>query len=94
VSEIKPVSESGHPSSGRIWLSVNGEVRQQGDLSEMIWPVADIISYVSQSVTVKPGDLIFSGTPAGVGALRPGDKVTGGVDGVANFSFEVGPLVG
>ncbi|MGF6992188.1 fumarylacetoacetate hydrolase family protein [Paraburkholderia sp. GAS32] len=94
VSEIKPASELGHPSSGRIWLSVNGEVRQQGDLSEMIWPVADIISYVSQAVTVQPGDLIFSGTPAGVGALRPGDKVAGGVDGVANFSFEVGPLVG
>ncbi|MFM0203265.1 fumarylacetoacetate hydrolase family protein [Paraburkholderia fungorum] len=94
VSEIKPASGTGHPSSGRIWLSVNGEVRQQGDLSEMIWPVADIISYVSQSVTVKPGDLIFSGTPAGVAALRPGDKVTGGVDGIANFSFEVGPLAG
>ncbi|MFM0264304.1 fumarylacetoacetate hydrolase family protein [Paraburkholderia sediminicola] len=94
VSEIKPASELGHPSSGRIWLSVNGEVRQQGDLSEMIWPVADIISYVSQAVTVKPGDLIFSGTPAGVGALRPGDKVAGGVDGVTNFSFEVGQLVG
>ncbi|MFM0121736.1 fumarylacetoacetate hydrolase family protein [Paraburkholderia sp. RL18-101-BIB-B] len=94
VSEIKPTSEVGHPSIGRIWLSVNGEVRQQGDLSEMIWPVADIISYVSQAVTVKPGDLIFSGTPAGVGALRPGDKVAGGVDGVANFIFEVGPLVG
>ncbi|MFM0629312.1 fumarylacetoacetate hydrolase family protein [Paraburkholderia xenovorans] len=94
VSEIKPASEAGHPSSGRIWLSVNGEVRQQGDLSEMIWPVADIISYVSQAVTMKPGDLIFSGTPAGVGALRPGDKVAGGVDGVATFSFEVGPLVG
>ncbi|MFM0342065.1 fumarylacetoacetate hydrolase family protein [Paraburkholderia fungorum] len=93
VSEIKPASEVGHPSSGRIWLSVNGEVRQQGDLSEMIWPVADIISYVSQAVTVKPGDLIFSGTPAGVGALRPGVKVAGGVDGVATFSFEVGPLV-
>ncbi|MFM0129789.1 fumarylacetoacetate hydrolase family protein [Paraburkholderia sediminicola] len=94
VSEIKPASELGHPSCGRIWLSVNGEVRQQGDLSEMIWPVADIISYVSQAVTVKPGDLIFSGTPAGVGALRPGDKVAGGVDGVTNFSFEVGQLVG
>lgn len=91
VSELKPASDIGHPADGRIWLAVNGEDRQQGDLADMIWPVADIISYVSQAVTIKPGDLIFSGTPAGVGALQPGDKVTGGVDGVAQFSFEVGP---
>ncbi|MGF6935288.1 fumarylpyruvate hydrolase [Paraburkholderia sp. UCT70] len=91
VSEIRPASDIGHPASGRIWLAVNGEARQQGDLADMIWPVADIISYVSQGVTVKPGDLIFSGTPAGVGALQPGDKLTGGVEGVAEFSFEVGP---
>jgi len=92
VSEIKRVSDIGHPASGKIWLSVNGEVRQQGDLRDMVWPVADIISYVSQAVTLKPGDLIFSGTPAGVGVIHPGDKVTGGADGVANFSFEVGLL--
>ncbi len=94
MSEIKKVSDIGHPTSGRIWLSVNGEVRQQGDLGDMIWPVPDIISYVSQAVTLKPGDLIFSGTPAGVGALQPGDKVAGGVEGVADFSFEVGPQGG
>jgi len=91
VSDIKPVSQIGHLASGRIWLSVNGDIRQQGDLADMIWSVADIISYVSQAVVVRPGDLIFSGTPAGVAALNPGDTVTGGVDGVAEFSFEVGP---
>lgn len=90
VSEIKRASEIGHPDSGKIWLSVNGESRQQGDLHDMIWPVANIVSYVSQAVVVKPGDLIFTGTPAGVGALNPGDLVTGGVDGIASFSFEVG----
>jgi fumarylpyruvate hydrolase len=56
----------------------------------MIWPVADIISHVSQAVVIKPGDLIFSGTPAGVGALKRGDTVTGGVEGVAEFQFEIG----
>jgi fumarylpyruvate hydrolase len=94
VSEIKQASDIGHPASGRIWLCANGEVRQQGDLGDMIWPVADIISYVSQAVTLKAGDVIFSGTPAGVGALNPGDKVTAGADGVGNFSFEVGPSGG
>jgi fumarylpyruvate hydrolase len=56
----------------------------------MIWDVADIISYLSRFVELAPGDLIFSGTPAGVGALQPGDRVTGGVDGVATFEFTVG----
>lgn len=90
VTPLIPATQTGHPNTGRIWLSVNGEVRQQGDLSELIWPVADVIGYVSQSVTLQPGDLIFTGTPAGVGALQPGDKVTGGVEGIAEFAFEMG----
>jgi fumarylpyruvate hydrolase len=88
---LRPVAEVGHPAAGRVWLEVNGEVRQQGDLNELIWPVADVISHVSQSVALQPGDLIYTGTPAGVGALQPGDRVTGGVDGVATFAFELGP---
>jgi fumarylpyruvate hydrolase len=91
VSELRPASKIGHPTNGRIWLSVNGAVRQQGDLADMIWPVADIVSYVSQGVSLKPGDLIFSGTPAGVGAMQPGDVISGGVDGIGDFTFEVGP---
>ena len=90
VTPIRLASEIGHPGVGRIWLSVNGETRQTGDLADMIWPVADIISQVSQAVVIKPGDLIFTGTPAGVGALKPGDKITGGVDGIADFQFEIG----
>ena len=90
VTPIHLAKKIGHPGTGRIWLSVNGATRQTGDLADMIWPVADIISHVSQAVVIKPGDLIFSGTPAGVGALKRGDKVAGGVDGVAEFEFEIG----
>lgn len=92
VSAITPASRIGHPAGGRIWLAVNGEARQQGDLADMIWPVADIISYVSHAVVIKPGDLVFTGTPAGVGALQPGDRVTGGVDGIGEFDFQIGPI--
>ncbi len=90
-SALHPVSEVGHPSDARIWLEVNGTLRQQGTLGEMIWPVADVISHISRFVELAPGDLIFSGTPAGVGPLQPGDRVHGAVDGVAAFDFEVGP---
>jgi fumarylpyruvate hydrolase len=94
VTDLIPASRLGHPAAGKIWLSVNGELRQQGDLSDMIWPVADVVSYVSQSMVLKPGDLIFSGTPAGVGAMQPGDVITGGVEGVAEFRFEIGAFPG
>jgi fumarylpyruvate hydrolase len=90
-SELHPVSEVGHPSDKRIWLEVNGEIRQEGNLDEMIWGVADTISYLSRFVELAPGDLIFTGTPAGVAALKPGDRVRGGVDGVAGFELTVGP---
>jgi fumarylpyruvate hydrolase len=90
-SALHPVSETGHPGDARIWLEINGEARQDGKLGEMIWPVADIISHISRFVALAPGDLIFSGTPAGVGALQPGDRVRGAVDGVAQFDFVVGP---
>jgi fumarylpyruvate hydrolase len=90
---LRPVSEVGHPATGRVWLDVNGETRQQGDLDELIWPVADIISHVSQAVALQPGDLIYTGTPAGVGALQPGDRVSGGVEGVGIFEFEIGSRV-
>lgn len=90
-SPLVPVSSAGHPSKGAIWLKVNGVERQRGDLSDQIWPVKDVISYISQSVTLKAGDLIFTGTPAGVAALQAGDVVSGGIDGVSQFSFTVSP---
>lgn len=89
-SPLKPASEIGHPSTGRIWLDVNGINKQIGDLQDLIWPIADVIAYVSQSMALEPGDLIYSGTPAGVGALNPGDEVHGGVEGVGEFTFKVG----
>jgi fumarylpyruvate hydrolase len=91
-SKLRPVSDGGHPADARIWLEVNGELKQDGKLREMIWPVADVISHISRFVTLAPGDLIFSGTPAGVAALQPGDRVRGGVDGVAEFAFTMGPV--
>jgi fumarylpyruvate hydrolase len=87
---LQPVSCTGHPQAGRIWLEVNGQLKQEGNLNEMVWPVADVISYLSRYVTLAPGDLIFTGTPAGVGALEPGDHVRGGVDEVATFELTVG----
>jgi fumarylpyruvate hydrolase len=87
---LQPAASIGHPAQGRVWLKVNGESRQEGDLNELIWPVADVIAYISQSVTLAPGDLIFTGTPAGVGALQRGDEVTAGVEGVGEIAFRIG----
>lgn len=87
---IRPLSDVGHPSEGRVWLEVNGALRQEGNLNELIWPIADVIAYLSRFVTLAPGDLIYSGTPSGVAALRPGDRVRAGVDGVDVFELEIG----
>ena len=89
-SPLRPVSSFGHPSEDAcIRISVNGTVRQEGTLDEMIWPIADIISHLSRLVTLAPGDLIFTGTPSGVGALVPGDRVHGEIAGVDEFDLEV-----
>ncbi|MDR3465850.1 MAG: fumarylacetoacetate hydrolase family protein [Xanthobacteraceae bacterium] len=88
-SALRPASEIGHPTHGRIWLSVNGVERQTGDLSQMIWNVGEIISKLSQQVSVRAGDIIMTGTPAGVAALEPGDKVDCGIDGIATLKIEV-----
>lgn len=90
-SALHPVSDVGHPAQARIWLEVNGTLRQEGNLDEMIWPIADVIASLSRLVTLAPGDLIYSGTPSGVGALQPGDRVRGGVDGVDTFELEIAP---
>lgn len=82
ISEITLVSVSGHPASGRIALSVNHTLRQEGDLADQIWPVPDIIEALSCLVALAPGDLIFTGTPDGVGPLVRGDLVEGEVAGV------------
>jgi fumarylpyruvate hydrolase len=87
---LHPVSKVGHPSAGAIWIKVNGEVRQTGDLNQMIWKVPEMISYLSGLFTLQPGDLIFAGTPAGVGAIVKGDVMVAHVDGVDELTFKVG----
>lgn len=86
---IAPVAECGHPATGRIWLSVNGEVRQEGDLAAMMWKVPEIIAQLSTLVRLAAGDLIYTGTPAGVGAVLPGDVLMGGVDGVGGLQVRI-----
>jgi fumarylpyruvate hydrolase len=81
VAAIRPAS-LGHVSSGRIWLTVNGEKRQESDLSQMIWGVPEIIAALSRLYELVPGDLIFTGTPSGVGAVKPGDRLEGGIAGL------------
>jgi fumarylpyruvate hydrolase len=82
---LRPASAIGHPTQGAIWLKVNGETRQQGDISQMVWSVPEQINYLSSLITLQPGDLIFSGTPAGVGPVKRGDKLEGHVDGVGDL---------
>jgi len=83
---LKTVAMVGHPSKGAIWLKVNGAVKQKGDLAEMIWNVPETIAYLSNLITLRPGDLIMSGTPAGVGPVQRGDKLEGHVDGVGELT--------
>jgi len=90
VSAIHKVDEIGHPSTGRIWLAVNGDVRQDGDVKDMIWNVPETIAELSTLFTLAPGDLIFTGTPAGVDAVVSGDRITGGIDGVDEISIDIG----
>lgn len=89
LGAIHPVADIGHPARGRIALTVNGAPRQQGDLAEMIHPVAGIIAALSRYVALAPGDLIFTGTPAGVGPLAPGDRIEGVVEGVGTVSLRI-----
>jgi len=82
---LRATTEIGHPSKGAIWVKVNGTVKQQGDISQMIWSVPEQINYLSSLITLQAGDLIFSGTPAGVGPIKAGDKLEGHVDGVGDL---------
>lgn len=89
ISPINPATALGHPQAGRIWLSVNGTGRQEGDIGAMIWPVPEIIAALSQLFRFQPGDLIYTGTPAGVGPLVSGDRVEGGIDGVGTLTHSI-----
>jgi fumarylpyruvate hydrolase len=88
LGPIRPVLAGGLPE-GRLWLSVNGERRQDAPLASMIWSVAEIISALSKLWRLEAGDLIFTGTPNGVGPLNRGDQVEGGVGGVGSIAFRI-----
>ena len=89
-SPLIPAATLGHPAAGAIWLDVNGARKQEGALDAMIWSIPEVIAALSRLVTLAPGDLIYTGTPAGVGKLDPGDVVAGGIDGVATFTLTFG----
>lgn len=89
-SPLIPVQTAVLDPNARIWLNVNGTQRQVGSLNELIWSVNEVIAHISRSVALKPGDLIYTGTPSGVAALQPGDKVQAGVDGLAEIEFTIG----
>ncbi len=86
---IVPAGRIGHPDKGAIWLKVNGETRQQGDLSELIWSVPETIAHLSSLFALAPGDLIYTGTPAGVGAIERGDVMRGGIEKVGEIEITV-----
>lgn len=89
ISAIYPVASHGHHSAGAIVLKVNGEVRQSGDLQDMIWNVPDTIAFLSEYYRLQPGDLIFTGTPAGVGAVTRGDVLVGAVEGLTELRVKI-----
>ncbi len=89
VGEIVPVAVCGHPQRGRIWLTVDGTVRQDGDLSAMMWKIPEVISNLSTLVKLEAGDLIFTGTPAGVGPVQRGELLEGGLEGVAGLRARI-----
>ena len=91
VAPIHPATATGALARGEIALDVNGRPRQRGDLADMIWKVPEMIAFLSQMYRLEPGDLIFTGTPAGVGAVVAGDRLEGRIAGLAPLSIEIVP---
>jgi fumarylpyruvate hydrolase len=88
IGAIRPATAIGHPDAGAIWLRVNGDLRQEGHLAQQIWKVPETIAYLSTLVELRPGDLIMTGTPKGVGRVVPGDVLEGHVEGVGELRVE------
>ena len=91
IGAIQPAAEIGHPDRGRIELSVNGERRQDSDLANLIWSVPAIIAHLSTYYRLEPGDLVYTGTPDGVGPVQPGDRITGSIAGVGEIELVCRP---
>jgi len=89
ISALHAAADIGHPEAGRIWLAVNGNIKQDSDIAKLIWSVPEVIEHLSGLFTLEPGDLIYTGTPAGVGPVVAGDHITGGVDGVDTIEIGV-----
>lgn len=89
IGPVHTVEETGHLAEGNLTLKVNGEIKQQGDLNQMIWKVPEMISYLSDYFTLAPGDVILSGTPAGVGPIQKGDAMEVAVDGLGAMTITV-----
>jgi fumarylpyruvate hydrolase len=91
MSEIVPASAIGHPVAGRIRLSVNDAIKQDADISQLIHKVPDLVAHLSGYYHLQPGDVIFTGTPEGVGPVKAGDVLAGTIDGVGRVDLEIGP---
>lgn len=91
IGPVAPAARIGHPARGRIVLRVNGEVRQEADLADLAWTVPELIAHLSTLYRLRPGDVIMTGTPAGVGPVRPGDRLEGEVEGTGRVTLVVGP---
>ena len=89
IGAICPAAQMGHPERGYIWLEVNGEPRQRANLSEMIWSVPEIVAELSTYFELHAGDLIFTGTPEGVGPVQRGDSLVGGIDGLETLRITI-----
>jgi fumarylpyruvate hydrolase len=89
IGDLAPASRIGHPASGRLTLAVNGSIRQNGDIADMIWSVPEAIAYLSGLVTLMPGDLVFTGTPAGVAAVVRGDRLEGVIEGIGSVGTTI-----
>jgi fumarylpyruvate hydrolase len=91
LAEIVPASEIGHPAAGRIELRVNGEVKQSADISQLIHKVPEVIAHLSTFYHLHPGDVVYTGTPEGVGPVKPGDVLEGAIDGVGTITLTIAP---
>jgi fumarylpyruvate hydrolase len=91
IASVYPVTTVGHPKRGRIALDVNGEPRQRGDLADMIWDVPHVLHFLSQYYELLPGDLVFTGTPSGVGAVVAGDVLVGRIEGLGELTVRIAP---
>ena len=87
MSPITPAAACGHLGAGAIWLAVNGTEKQRGDLAQMTWAVPEVIAHISSFVALAPGDLIFTGTPSGVGPIVKGDRVRCGIEGLGELEI-------